>query len=862
MCRALPAGVNPAPTRKNLSCALRAGVDPAPKAGRSGWCGLLTLLLTAGLWAAPLDVVVLVDSSGSSARSDPQQLRQAASQALVELLSLAGEVRIGVLRFAGWLETEASGGLVHPLVQLPADARARAQVVDELCGAILANVASDGTASDFNAAFGPAFESLLQSRGPAPGRLWVVLLSDGRMDVVETDQVRPLYLERAGQRPQRDSLRKAALEVFRTEVLPRLAELDVELSALQLGDGPSPAFDALQTELGAHVVRAAPRELLGSLLRELPPAAAAQLGLTASQSRFALPAGASVQQAFSLPPGCASAQLCLFAPSALYSMQLSGPDGAVLPLQTRGDGRPYRLLQLHAPAAGEYLLSIQNEAAGKLDFDAWVGFQPALEAWLPERVELAAGRASLLQCRFRAAGKALAEGAMPPEGQLVWSLSGSASLSGRQNLDGALLELPPLAPGRYTIELGLEAFADEAGGYRYQAPRNRQELIARKQRLFVEADSLAFAGGRARVRAHFSAEAGPPSDTLMLRLIAPEDAAFALHWVPGVGYEAWLPLQTAGRYLLRAPEQASFALDPPELEIVARARVLSVRDAWSGAEAADPLQLERVSSRRAEVSLTPHLSTAPGEQPQLEMLLQPSRTLQADVVFSFEGKPLEPGTWQPVAVGVPQELALQADDWPGLPEPLARLELRATFGGQELLWSRRLTVPAAGTAERLLALWPYWLPALLLLVLILLFWFGRPFWQEQQLKLKGAAVGAEKTQLQVWRTGRARALGTGELPGTLQFRLRGLRYFHPRCFVGPAKPGVLLKVDGEKVYKETNLFHGSEIELQAFDAQDMPQTVHYRYFLHPPTPQEEERDLIEEEESGGDFFVITDEWEP
>ncbi len=817
--------------------------DAEAVAPRAGPGALLALcLLLCALPALALDVVLIVDSSGSNRHSDPQALRKAAGTALVELLAGAPDARIGILRFAGWLETEARGAQVHPLVALPAEAAARERVVAELSRAIADNILDDGGASDLNAAFGPAFEAMLPEPGARP--LWLIVISDGALDVVEGAEVRPEYLERAGPGARRDDLNAAALALFQEETLPRLARRAPHCTLLQLGDGPSPAFDSLAESLSAERVRVRPDALLGALLASRPPDAAAW-GLTLVQRRLGLPAGGTVQQPFRLPAGCAALRVAVFA-GGDFALSLSGVEGE--PVE-RGAGEPWRILTVERPGAGDGLLGIAHDGSTALDLDVWIGAVPDLTVSV-EAAALTAARASSLPLIFASGGAVLPGTAPLPDFELRWKVGAEQGVTSVRTL-----ALPPLPAGEATLELALAAFPDEEGRYAYRPAAVEVPLTVRPRALRVEADSLAFVGARLRLFASFTDGDAAGPDSLHLALRSP-----TLGRVPlarrGARYEGWLELPAAGRYRLAAPADAPFRL-VSEVDVLARARSLEVRDAWAGEEPPTPFPLRRVASDRGVASLQAEVSRAPGEELAVELLVHPSPELATAVTWTLGGEPLTPDTWVTVEPGVPFELGLRCDAWTALHEVPARLDLRAE-AGELLNWSRPLSVPPASQAEQLWAWWPVWLPAALLLLLGLFLWFGRPTWKDEQLKRKGSAVGAEKTPLRAWARGRSGAVGTAELPGTLRFRKKGLRYFHPRVYCGP-QPGALVKVDNEKVYTETNLFHGSEIEVQAFDDEGLPQSVLYRYFAHPPTPQEEERDLLEEEESGGDFFVITDD---
>ncbi|MEA3241902.1 MAG: VWA domain-containing protein [Pseudomonadota bacterium] len=137
----------------------------------------LVLLFTAGVSstsmaaAGGVDAVLVMDSSGSMAKNDPRKLRVPAARMFMSLLG--GEDRIGLISFS-------DNG--YPVLHLttPTDSNAR----------ILASadkVSSKGVYTNLYAALSKGIE-MLEREGKDGQEKMLVLMSDGRMDVGNSDE--------------------------------------------------------------------------------------------------------------------------------------------------------------------------------------------------------------------------------------------------------------------------------------------------------------------------------------------------------------------------------------------------------------------------------------------------------------------------------------------------------------------------------------------------------------------------------------------------------------------------------------------------------------------------------------------------
>lgn len=139
-----------------------------------------------------LDIVFVIDSSKSMTWTDPEGFRKVAVKAFLDITQDRGGDRIAVLQFAGWNETESSEAVVFPLTEIPFDEAERGKAIREMKEALTTKMNLSGKGTDFNYAFQKDVFQIIQKRNEenALNNLWIVLLTDGEMDVVEGTNIR------------------------------------------------------------------------------------------------------------------------------------------------------------------------------------------------------------------------------------------------------------------------------------------------------------------------------------------------------------------------------------------------------------------------------------------------------------------------------------------------------------------------------------------------------------------------------------------------------------------------------------------------------------------------------------------------
>ncbi len=163
----------------------------------------LWMLAAVALAAAPLDIVLVMDSSGSMKKNDPQELRKPAARLLISLLD--GNDRVSVVSFS-----DQGYPIVYLTPNTPDQSQAR------LFGAV-EKISSKGAYTNITAAL-EAAGKVLERDADEKRRRMIVLMSDGRMDLGDARESRQ------------------AIEAALTGVVPGLKEKGVAIHTIAFTD--------------------------------------------------------------------------------------------------------------------------------------------------------------------------------------------------------------------------------------------------------------------------------------------------------------------------------------------------------------------------------------------------------------------------------------------------------------------------------------------------------------------------------------------------------------------------------------------------------------------------------------------------
>ena len=313
--------------------------------------------------AEPIDVILAIDSSLSLQRTDPHGFGKAAARDLADFLR-PGD-RIGVVRFGGWVETLSmpQGAVVFDLGEIPAAEERREEFLEGYRTAVDAGLGEFGRGTDFNVAFQEGVFRLYG--GPAGMRsrpVWIIVYTDGGMDVVEGDAVRQAYLDAVPpeEARARETLNGAATAILRRDVLPYLTRSSVLVSVLYPGGVRAEQRNA---PIPSRFPRsgAEGRETLLGIIGQmrLRPGERSEDG----RARW-ISAGEPLLHPIHLDQGSSSVRVFVFGEVSDYTVDIVGPSGTHL-LSEGGarvveSGRLYRRIEISPPYAGDYLLAVET----------------------------------------------------------------------------------------------------------------------------------------------------------------------------------------------------------------------------------------------------------------------------------------------------------------------------------------------------------------------------------------------------------------------------------------------------------------------------------------------------------------------
>jgi len=359
--------------------------------------GMVLVALTGLLQAqeAPekhLDIIFLIDASGSMKFTDPDEFRKVAAKAFIDITQDRGGDRIAVLQFAGWNETTEKGAVLFPLTEVPDDAAKREKLLAQIKDSIGRKVTAFGKGTDFNFAFEKALPEALEARKKinSQNKAWVILFTDGTTDVKESGNTRQVYLDMAGKKglESRRYLNEAAQKYFEEKVLPKVAAYkDLYLTCINLTDDePSPELKMLAEKAGAKLLRTTRENLRAVFVEALAslPKGVYRSDLTRGFGyvRQESAPGAGSIVGFRIYQGVSTMRALVFATSTDFTLELKNPKGEAITdpklVKVSGGGELYRVISVTGQAPGEYALVTGSKSQGAVVFEALFFAQFAL----------------------------------------------------------------------------------------------------------------------------------------------------------------------------------------------------------------------------------------------------------------------------------------------------------------------------------------------------------------------------------------------------------------------------------------------------------------------------------------------------
>lgn len=720
-----------------------------------------------------LDIVFLIDSSKSMTYTDPEEFRKVAVKAFLDITQDRGGDRIAVFQFAGWNETEPQGAVVFPLTEIPSDEAEREKVLSEAKEAIKTKITPFGKATDFNYAFQKCVLEIIQKRNEenAANKLWVLLLTDGEMDVVE-GEVRPAYVTKAkadqpqGAKINREMLNKAATEMFEAEVIPALlaAEKNLFITCINLSSAESDILKMLSKKLSEEKCKiiSTPRFDLESYV-----------DVSNVKERY------EPGQEIILQVGLKSANTFDFIKNPLI---IKDSDIIIKPVDPQGVHHTRTIVSFaDVPVA-------KKDIAYKID-------------------EKSIG------------GK--------------WSF----------NISSGVIRHTPT--GRYAYE---------------SAPVRVSTTITSPiiEAKFTEKE--AFAGQKIPITGRVTAGALSEDDIdkMPFTLTASNQKSGSTvdakldYNRQSETFSSTISLSESGEWKVKeTPANFGKIVSPPDVIISVRDRsirifkmvdnkrqpiseiVVTAKDGFLGESII--VQPDLAPSETAEVSVS--YSAAPKKEHTASFRVDQTEAKEAK--YNITGKTPE----KLVSLKIFRKP-------PSGREPDGFVTITCKIVGIEAPLAREISVICI-PAEKGFPLWAILSICAGAVVILLLLWqyLSLPKFTGQQLILRNWPPYL----LRDMRVSRRTAVGTEQLPGSLLFKLRGLKRF-PRCAVLP-KRNFILFVDGGLKSAWTALTHGCEISVQTADGREK---FNYKYFDRPPTAQELET-VPEGVLLGEDDFILAED---
>ena len=348
-----------------------------------------------------MDIVFVVDVSGSLKDNDPDNLRIIMLGALADFWRSQIGDKLAVVRFAGWNATVNSekGVVLFPLEAVPAAGAAQDAFYKKFKDVLDTQLREPvGNGTDFLLALEKGVGAVLDQREKlgSTNKVWVILLTDGTLDVWEgspskTAKQYQKYVEEWKNDPQlrtryhvseyltiqaqemllketAPAMVKRAKEIFITPVFFQRTAEKVDLSVLEalgkMGAKPHPLIDSR----GGNLFR----DVFLKIITLRPGQVWQNRSVYGYQLAEKLPADQPYSRKIHVYGGTRDTRLCLFADSPAFTAQVLNPNNIAgfdpTKVIERGQGEVYRILELGDIPTGDYELQLvgQPDADKKL----------------------------------------------------------------------------------------------------------------------------------------------------------------------------------------------------------------------------------------------------------------------------------------------------------------------------------------------------------------------------------------------------------------------------------------------------------------------------------------------------------------
>lgn len=853
---------------------------------------------------AHLDIIFAIDASSSVEWTDHSSFRKALAKAIVEITQDRGGDRVAVVQFAGWKETSKKGWRVFNLTRIPEEPQMRKVLCAQVKDAISERLGSFGWATDFNFAFEKAIQSVLDEReGISENKVWIVLISDGSMEVIERREeggeeegeeggregcdVRQVYDSKVAAESlpvNRINLNAAATQIFVEDVLPKIAANDdIYVSCINLGE-PSELMACIGELENAQLLNTSAENLKTVLVEAFVglPEEYGDHGITRAFGYFSsgvIPASTATNT-FHIYQGAITTHVFLLGTTSNFEIDIENQMGASIlgnpGVTIIGEGDSYRLISIANEAFGDYRLTTRNKSAQEAVFEflQYAEFELAPEMGTSAlKGEFEPGEALEFEVRLvdKRTSVIIKDSKLVSQARVLLYVKDVEGNVDEKILpfDGGNLaqtiagyQLPDDAPGgEYQLEIRVAAIEETVSG-RY-AYLSEPEVVGFS--VLSPLVELCFAQDTALIGQPVGVEGTPTKGSLteeqkekgvvakVVQAVSHTEKEVHLKWDDQAKQlRGTVSLDELNEWRLKPVPLGTGQLKPVKPSwIVVKPRAIRV---YATNKKGEKVPVDKITFKfKEKLEETPQANVVVETDVVLEEVAQLSVSFntveEAEVVDIVSGKTEFATQLTAEAPSALLSLTLRLKRQPEKKE-VGELAITAKFPATsaEKKVSLIAEVPPAPFP------WLYVIiagGAIVLAALVVWSLVGGPRFDQQQLHI----IGGEGHLLEEWTVGKKKAVGTLEVPGTLRFSLKGSKSA-PKCVVRPGKDARVF-VNNKECTSRTALSHGDYVEIHPAEDE---YSYKYRYFERAPT--ESELRIAEEvtEQIGEGVFLGEDEF--
>jgi len=838
------------------------------------------------------DIIFAIDASGSVGWTDPTRFRTALVNSLIDITQNGGGDRISVIQFAGWNETAKAGSVIFNLTPIPEMPKLREFLLLEIKNAVETRLANLGVATDFNYLFEKAVKEILGQRGETgnKNKIWLIIVSDGSMEVVEGEDVREAYRAKlVGESKiiNRPNLNQAAMEIFQQEVLPGIAaNKDLYITCINLGKGePGEALAKIAELPNTRILNTSDGNLK-SVLVEMFAAAPEEFpdyGLPRGFGYFKsdIVSSSEITASFKIYQGATSSKILLLGTTDKFSLDIKNKDGISIAgkpnITMLGKGACYRLIDIANEKFGEYDIVVSNTSGSTEIFElleySTFDYTPFIGA-ASLGAEFYPGESLLFEVGLRdtRTGMFITDSSLIPQIEAVLSITdvdGNVDEQVVKFLDTGTAEttvrytLPEDAPGgEYLMEVKIAAIKDTVSGkYAYVSepvevvfsvlsPVVELNFSLEEALLGQEVDVV----GKVTMGALAETQKQEGILTKVIHAVSHAQKDVQLAWDEESGsLRGKVVLDKVDEWRLQKSALGTGQIKPSvpgKISIKQRELRILQLDASGKKIPVDMLTMKGSLEETSSANLLIEMDLMPGEDAIISHKFIKKMDM-ATISTTLSGKANAATELilsdNPCTVIT---LTLKLKDVPDK-QDVGELAVAAEISGVSIEKSVRINTEVAAKPFPWLYVVLGGAGALLLLILLLILLLGGPTFEEQQLYL----VGGSGHHLSEWKTGKKTATGTSEVAETLQFRLKGGKK-QPVCMVMPGKNTRVFVNNIESTYW-TEVHHGDYVEVYPVADE---YSYRYRYFDRTPTSGELQVSEDVTQELGAGVFLGEDEF--